>query len=75
MIHPLDKCGHIDKVPEKDQSPPLVTCALDSCIFSSGMLSRIYVPEYTYETLIENIALRNDTIVMVHANYIKGNLN
>lgn len=27
---------------------PLVTCVLDSCTFSSGMISRLYLPEYTY---------------------------
>ena len=26
----------------------LSTCALDSCLFSSGMLSRAWVPEFTY---------------------------
>jgi len=26
----------------------LVSCMLDSCVFSSGMLSRVYVPELTY---------------------------
>ena len=26
----------------------LVSCMLDTCVFSSGMISRMYVPELTY---------------------------
>ena len=52
---------------------PLVTCVLDPCVFSSGMLSRVWVPEYTYEALLENVALRNETFCAVHANYLSGN--
>ena len=52
---------------------PLVTCVLDPCVFSSGMLSRVWVPEYTYEALLQNLALRNETYCAVHANYLKGN--
>lgn len=51
---------------------PLVTCVLDPCVFSSGMLSRAWIPEYTYEELMVNLAKRNESIVSLHANYIKG---
>ena len=37
------------------------------------MLSRVWVPEYTYEALLQNLALRNETFCAVHANYLKGN--
>jgi hypothetical protein len=37
------------------------------------MLSRVWVPEYTYEALLQNVKLRNDTFCAVHANYLKGN--
>lgn len=50
-----------------------MTCFLDTCAFSSGMLSRQYVPEFTYEMLVDNIEFRNESMVAVHANYIKGN--
>lgn len=52
---------------------PLVTCVLDPCVFSSGMLSRVWVPEYTYEALLENLDKRNETFCAVHANYLSGN--
>jgi hypothetical protein len=52
---------------------PLVTCVLDHCVFSAGMLSRVWVPEYTYEQLLINVEKRNETICAVHANYLSGN--
>lgn len=57
VIMPLDKCQHLNNISNVTKSTtkmqtPLITCVLDSCIFSSGMLSRIYVPEYTYEQLM-----------------------
>ncbi len=51
----------------------LVTCYLDECLFSSGMLSRQWVPEMTYETLIEVLNSRNESICALHSNYISGN--
>jgi Nucleotide-diphospho-sugar transferase len=52
----------------------LTTCVLDACVFSSGMISRYRVPEFTYERLLENLKLHNETICTLHANYMKGNL-
>ena len=60
--------------PFTSDNQPLVTCVLDPCVFSSGMLSRAWVPEYTYEELMVNLAKRNESIVSLHANYIKGEL-
>jgi len=51
----------------------LVTCYLDECLFSSGMLSRQWVPEMTYEMLVEVLESRNDSICALHSNYISGN--
>jgi Nucleotide-diphospho-sugar transferase len=87
-IYPLGKCRNLEdtekvtvsygkrkmkqkEVPVKDA---LTTCVLDACVFSSGMISRYYVPEFTYERLLENLKLRNETICTLHANYMKGNL-
>jgi len=53
--------------------PALVTCVLDPCVFSSGMLSKAWIPEYTYEELRLNLFLRNESVCSLHANYIKGN--
>ena len=79
-VVPIGTCKHYneDVAAQYDTSPanapvPLVTCVLDPCVFSSGMLSRVWVPEYTYEQLLENVALRNETICAVHANYLSGN--
>jgi hypothetical protein len=63
--------GEKDK--DKEAAIPLVTCRLDPCVFSSGMLSRVWIPEYTYEALVDNVALRNETICALHANYLSGN--
>ena len=51
----------------------LVSCYLDECLFSSGMLSRRWVPEMTYETLIEVLNLKNESICALHCNYMSGN--
>lgn len=75
-IKPIGKCQHYysNAMKVKDEnSTTLVTCVLDNCVFSSGMLSRQWVPEFTYEMLQEMVVLRNDTICAVHANYITGN--
>jgi hypothetical protein len=52
---------------------PLIACMLDNCAFSSGMLSRLWIPEFTYEELVDIIAIRKEKMAAVHANYIKGN--
>jgi hypothetical protein len=85
-IVPIGTCKHYDDAAEKEYDNrkehnlgngsdllPLVTCVLDPCVFSAGMLSRAWVPEFTYEMLLENVALRNETICAVHANYLSGN--
>lgn len=77
-ILPIGKCREFNRSHEsRVVSPPaeleLSTCFLDTCAFSSGMLSRVYVPEFTYEELVVNLEKRNETIHTLHANYIKGN--
>ena len=72
-IVPIGDCRDYDDKIEESTGPPLVTCVLDPCVFSSGMLSRVWVPEYTYEALEENLLKRNETICTIHANYLKGN--
>jgi hypothetical protein len=52
---------------------PLIACMLDNCAFSSGMLSRLWIPEFTYEELVDIIAIRKEKMCAIHANYIKGN--
>lgn len=87
-VMPIGDCRNVDWAKESATAPevkghakgseysfstqPLVTCVLDPCVFSSGMLSRAWVPEYTYEELMVNLAKRNETICSLHANYIKG---
>lgn len=72
QIEPIGDCKDFSRN-EDSEHTPLVTCVLDPCIFSSGMLSRVWVPEYTYEALLENLAIRNESFCAVHANYLKGN--
>ncbi len=52
-ILPIGRCRNFNGVNDllhdsKTNKKYLVTCVLDSCVFSSGMLSRLYVPELTY---------------------------
>lgn len=53
-VLPLDKCRHFNSAQDlqdrqtKSGGQYLVSCVLDTCSFSSGMLSRVYVPEFTY---------------------------
>jgi hypothetical protein len=55
-INPIGRCRHLESAPEAPDPIlggnhtvlPLSTCDLDLCLFNSGMLSRLYVPEYTY---------------------------
>jgi hypothetical protein len=42
-VIPIQRCRHYQ--PDK---PGLVTCMLDTCMFSSGMISEMYKPEMTY---------------------------
>ena len=87
-VMPIGKCRSVNWTAESASAPqvpnfpkgsiytdanqPLVTCVLDACVFSSGMLSKAWIPEYTYDELMVNLAARNETIVSLHANYIKG---
>lgn len=80
VIEPIGKCRHhnitssnINSSSEIDAAVPLVTCFLDTCVFSSGMLSKIYIPEYTYGELLDNLKYKNESIVALHANYLTGN--
>lgn len=83
-ILPIGHCRHFNTPDDLRQKPMpgtsidetdryLVTCDLDTCKFSSGMLSRKYVPELTYEMLVSNLKKMNSGIVTVHGNYISGN--
>ena len=51
-IHPIGTCRHLESAPtvqlKNGSVTALSTCYLDSCLFSSGMLSDLYVPEYSY---------------------------
>ena len=47
-VPPVGKSVTIVPMTGGGDSSPLITCVLDSCVFSSGMISRLYVPEYTY---------------------------
>jgi hypothetical protein len=44
-INPIQRCHDFTT---NNPKPFLVTCMLDSCVFSSGMISNMYVPELTY---------------------------
>ena len=71
---PLGTCKHYNS-PNEVTRKELTTCFLDTCVFSSGMLSNKWVPEYTYDTLLQNVRKRNESICSIHANYISGNQN
>jgi len=73
-ILPLGTCKHYNN-PNELIRKELTTCFLDTCVFSSGMLSNKWVPEYTYDTLLQNVRKRNESICSIHANYISGNQN
>lgn len=63
---PLSHCGHFDNTTRTGKE--LITCALDGCIFSAGGLRGV-----AYDWLRENLAKRKESVVVVHANYLKGN--
>lgn len=76
----IGKCRHFDTpgdlnalVEPRSQAKVLVSCILDVCMFNSGALSRFYVPEQTYERVLQTMRAHNDSVVSVHANYISGN--
>ncbi len=61
-VLPLSQCRHFNTAADKQSklavvdkkgapqpgSEYLVSCMLDTCVFSSGMISKVYVPELTY---------------------------
>ena len=59
-INPIGICKHLESAPRipdlilggNHTILPLSTCYLNLCLFSSGMLSRLYLPEYTYGAYI-----------------------
>jgi hypothetical protein len=59
-INPMGICKHLESAPKipdlilggNHTILPLSTCYLNLCLFSSGMLSRLYLPEYTYGAYI-----------------------
>jgi hypothetical protein len=65
-ILPLGTCRHYNS--NESVRKELTTCFLDTCVFSSGMLSDKWVPEYSYVTLLQNVRKRNETICSIHAN-------
>eukprot|EP01035_Chromulina_nebulosa_P018740 gene18740-24505_t len=71
IIIPLGKCNKLSSSDHMSYSNKLTTCHLDPCVFSAGMISKVYVPEYTYEELITNLRYLNESICTLHANYIK----
>lgn len=75
QIVPLGRCRHYDNQPITSEQgvQTLVTCLLDTCVFSSGMISRLYEPEMTYETLQLNLKQLKETAAAIHANYMSGN--
>lgn len=76
----IGRCRHYNTQQDLDtlneprsQAKYLVSCILDVCMFNSGALSRVYIPEHTFENVLEGLAKVNETAVSVHANYISGN--
>lgn len=54
-VLPIGKCRHFNTANDlasmyhyRSQRQYLVSCMLDTCVFSSGMISRVYEPELTY---------------------------
>ena len=52
LIHPMGTCRNLESAPivQVGSNPveTLTTCFLNTCLFSSGMISDLYVPEYSY---------------------------
>jgi hypothetical protein len=76
----IGKCRHFNTsqddaalIDPKSQSRYLISCILDVCVFNSGALSRFYLPEQTYESVLQHMQLLNESVVTVHANYLSGN--
>eukprot|EP01034_Spumella_vulgaris_P021696 gene21696-27746_t len=72
-VLPLSHCRSFDAPADLKTDNQIVSCVLDTCMFSSGMISKVYVPELTYEMLLSNLKTLNESIVTLHANYISGN--
>jgi hypothetical protein len=56
-VLPIGKCRNFNSADDlthlyshhgHDHSRNLVSCVLDTCVFSSGMISNVYEPELTY---------------------------
>lgn len=64
LINPRPVCTHFES---KDQPDTLVTCHLDGCLFSAGGLRGA-----AYNWLEAAVKKRNETVVSIHANFVKG---
>lgn len=79
-VLPIGRCRHYNSANDlasmyqyRTHKRFLISCMLDTCAFSSGMISRVYEPELTYETLMANLKTLNESLVTLHANYLSGN--
>ena len=70
-VLPLPRCiDYSNKSEHISDTRPIVTCALDGCMFSAGALRGV-----AYTMLRDGLRKRNGTLHTIHANYIKGNEN
>ena len=65
QIDPKPKCSHI--VGDSSHPETLVTCHLDGCLFSAGGLRGA-----AYNWLEAAVKKRNESVVSIHANFVKG---
>lgn len=65
---PIGKCRNFNSADDlthlyshhgHDHSRNLVSCVLDTCVFSSGMISNVYEPELTYGACPTCLILRS----------------
>lgn len=74
-ISPLKTCKNIDDTSQLISIGPanekrIISCALDSCAFSSGAL----MDDEHYELFLESLRVKKVPMVTLHANYMVGNM-
>jgi hypothetical protein len=73
-ILPMPACSHLSDplsnstASASNQLTPIVTCALDGCMFAAGALRGV-----AYDWVRDNLQQRGNQLVTIHANYLKGN--
>lgn len=64
-----------NRITEVENAKPLVSCVLDTCTFSSGMISKVYVPELTYGRYHASISFLKSDPLLYLSEQLVSNLN